>query len=71
MSTVTEIATIPLKADATFEDSASAAGKVWASVVDTIAEQHGYQRLYYGREVENDKNLHLMVDVRKKMPWNS
>ena len=65
MPIVTEIATIPLKADATFEDSASPAGKVWASVIDTIAEQNGYQRLYYGREVEDSKNLHLVVDVRR------
>ena len=64
MSIATEVASIPLKAGARFEDVNSHAGKVWASVIDIIARQPGFQRLYYGREIENDKNITLVVDVR-------
>ncbi|KAK4693665.1 hypothetical protein P7C71_g3776, partial [Lecanoromycetidae sp. Uapishka_2] len=58
----TEIATIPLSAGANIEDPSSAAGKVWQATLDTVSQQDGYQRAYYGREVENQSVLQFFVD---------
>ena len=63
MAPVTEIATIPLQTGAKIEDLNSPAGKVWTSTINTVAEQDGYQGLYYGRELENPSTVQLLVDV--------
>ena len=61
MAPATEIATIPLTAGSKIEDPESPAGKVWQSTIDTVSSQPGYQRLYYGREVENPSVVQLFV----------
>lgn len=61
MAPATEIATLPLAAGATIEDPNSSAGKVWQSTLDTVSAQDGYQRAYYGREVENPSVVQLLV----------
>lgn len=61
MAPATEIATFPVAAGATIEDSSSSAGKAWQSILDTVAAQDGYQRLYYGREVENPSVVQLLI----------
>ena len=61
MAPATELATIPLTSGAEIEDPASPAGKVWQSALDTIAQQDGFQRAYWGREVENPSVLQLFV----------
>lgn len=58
----TEIATIPLQAGATIEDAETPAGKIWNATLDTISQQDGYQRCYYGRQVEAPTSLDLFVD---------
>lgn len=57
----TEIATLPLSAGANIEDHSSAAGKVWQATLDTVSQQEGFQRAYYGREVENQSVLQFLV----------
>ena len=61
MAPATEIATMPLIAGATIEDHDSSAGKVWQSTLDTVSAQDGFQRAYYGREVENQSVLQLLI----------
>ena len=61
MAPATEIATLPLIAGATIEDSDSSAGKVWQSTLDTVSAQDGFQRAYYGREVENQSVVQLLI----------
>lgn len=61
MAPATELATIPLASGAAIEDSNSPAGKVWQSTLDTVSQQDGYQRIYYGREVENPSVLQLFI----------
>lgn len=62
MAPATELATIPLASGAAIEDPNSPAGKVWQSTLDTVSQQDGYQRIYYGREVENPSVLQLFID---------
>ena len=61
MAPATEIATMPLIAGAAIEDPDSSAGKVWQSTLDTVSAQDGFQRAYYGREVENQSVLQLLI----------
>lgn len=61
MAPVTEIATFPLAAGATIEDANSPAGKVWRSALDTVSAQDGFQKAYYGREVEDPSVLQFFV----------
>ncbi|KAL2058849.1 hypothetical protein ABVK25_000141 [Lepraria finkii] len=37
------------------------AGKVWQSTLDTVSQQDGFQRAYYGREIENPSVVQLLV----------
>ncbi|MCJ1273232.1 hypothetical protein MMC21_001022 [Puttea exsequens] len=62
MVPATEFATLPLAVGAEVEDLSSEAGKVWHSSLDTVSQQDGFQRLYWGREVENDNVLNLFID---------
>ena len=57
----TEIALIPLQIGATIEDADSPAGQIWKSTLDTVKAQEGFQRCYYGREVEATNKLHFFV----------
>ena len=61
MAPATEIATLPLASGAAIEDPNSSAGKVWQSTLDTVSQQDGFQRAYYGREVENPSVLQLFI----------
>ncbi|CAD6573718.1 MAG: hypothetical protein ASARMPREDX12_006216 [Alectoria sarmentosa] len=61
MAPATELATIPLASGAAIEDADSPAGKVWQSTLDTVSQQDGFQRAYYGREVENQSVLQLFI----------
>ena len=58
----TEIATLPLQAGATIEDPETPAGKIWSATLDTVSQQDGFQRCYYGRHVEAQTSLDLFVD---------
>ncbi|KAL9637211.1 MAG: hypothetical protein Q9164_002338 [Protoblastenia rupestris] len=62
MPPVTELATLPLQTGAEIENPNSPAGKVWTATLDTVSQQPGYQRAYYGRELENPSLLQLFVD---------
>lgn len=56
MPPVTEIALLYVKPDATIEDSSSPSGQQLRKVFDFVAGQKGFQRQYYGRQLE-DPNL--------------
>lgn len=62
MAPATELATIPIASGAAVEDPNSSAGKVWQSTLDTVSQQDGFQRLYWGREVENQSVIQLFID---------
>ena len=61
MAPATEIAILPLFAGATIEEPDSPPGKVWQSTLDTVSAQDGFQRAYYGREVENQSVVQLLI----------
>lgn len=67
MAPATEIATLPLDAGANLEDPQSSSSKIWQSALDTISQQDGYQRLYWGRQVENPQIMMLLVG--KELPY--
>lgn len=60
----TEIALLPLVAGADIEDPNSSAGKVWQSTLDTIAAQPGYKGAFWGRQIENNSILELLIGIR-------
>ena len=62
MAPVTEMVTMTLQTGAAIEDPNSPSGRVWAECHDTISQQPGYQRAYYGRQLENPSLLQLLVD---------
>ena len=58
----TEIAIFPLKEGKIPDDATSQAGQVLKDTLDTLMEQKGVQRAYWGREIENAKTFRLFVD---------
>lgn len=61
MAPATEIAALPLIPGAQIEDPSAPAGAVWKSTIDTLLAQEGFQRAYWGRQVENPSVLELLV----------
>ncbi len=62
MPAATEIALIFLKADATIEDASSPAGQHLRKCMDFVAGQKGFQRQYYGRQLEDPRLLVWTLD---------
>ena len=62
MAPATEIAVIFLKPDATIEDASSPAGQQFAKCRDVLKVQKGYQRQYWGRQMEDPKLLIWTID---------
>lgn len=62
MAQATEIANLRLDAIANLEDPQSSSGAIWQSTMDTVSQQDGYQRLYWGRQVEDPHILTMLVD---------
>lgn len=58
----TEIAILRLQAGKRPDDASSGPGQIFKDALDTLTEQPGFQRAYWGREVENPDNLRLFVD---------
>ena len=61
MAPVTEIARLPLITSADVDDPSSSSGKIWQDTILTLSSQDGFQRAYYGREVEDQSLLHLLI----------
>ena len=58
---VTEIAILTLKPDTTIEDASTPAGQIFSQMLKTIRSQTGFQRQYWGRQLENANHLVLSV----------
>ena len=58
----TEIAIFQLKEGKSPEDANSAAGQVLKDTLNTLTEQKGFQRAYFGTELENPNTFRLFVD---------
>jgi hypothetical protein len=63
MSPVTEIATLFLKAGTDIEDQSSPTSKIAQEAFSTISSQPGFQRIYYGPELEDASLLQLFIGV--------
>jgi hypothetical protein len=61
MSPVTEIATLFLKAGIDLEDPSSLPAKAAQEAFNTISSQPGFQRIYYGPELEDSSILQLFI----------
>ena len=57
----TEIAIVSLIEDATIEDKESHSGTIWQESLATVANQTGFQKLYWGRHVENPSIVSILV----------
>lgn len=58
----TEVAIFQLKNGKTPEDANSATGQVLKDTLNTLTEQKGFQRAYWGTESENPGTFRLFVD---------
>ncbi|KAK4944480.1 hypothetical protein LTR10_016154 [Elasticomyces elasticus] len=54
MTPTTEVALIPLAEGQNPDDPTSAAGQTLKACFETVSKQDGYQRAYWGRQVENN-----------------
>lgn len=63
MAPATEIAVFPLNAGVNLDDPKSASGAIWQSTLDTVSQQDGYQRLYWGRQIENPQILTILIGI--------
>jgi len=57
----TEIAVMTFKAGATVEDPSSSAAQAFQHMLKTISQQEGFQRVFWGRRVENESEVQLLV----------
>lgn len=60
-SPVTIISTLPIRSGVTIEDESFHPGKLWRDYICTIGVQSGFQRVYWGRQVENENLVDLFV----------
>lgn len=59
-----EVALLPLLPGADIEDPNSSAGQIWQASLDTIAAQPGYKGAFWGRQIENNSMLELLVGIQ-------
>ena len=64
MAPATEVARFALPAGTNIDDASTPAGKVWQSTVDTVKSQPGCQRVYYGRKVEAQNSVDLLIGTK-------
>lgn len=57
----TEIAVLPLKAGSTIEEPSSPAGQAFHYMLDTVSQQKGFQRACWGRRIESESEVQLLV----------
>ncbi|TVY37514.1 hypothetical protein LSUB1_G003464 [Lachnellula subtilissima] len=61
-SPVTECATITLKPGIDLETSGTDSAQAWSETLSTVAKQAGYQRSYWGRQLENPNIVVWLID---------
>ncbi|PKY03534.1 hypothetical protein P168DRAFT_327593 [Aspergillus campestris IBT 28561] len=61
----TQMIILPIKATATIEDVSTPDGQLWTQILDTLEAWPGFQRLYWGRHVEEPDvtELHVVRDT--------
>ncbi|KAI9760799.1 MAG: hypothetical protein M4579_001429 [Chaenotheca gracillima] len=60
---ITEVARLPFAPGSTFEDPSTPTGQIWhEEFLAVLQRQPGYQRLYYGRQIESPNEVLLMID---------
>lgn len=62
-SSVTQIVYLVISADKDLKDKATETGTIWLQALDTIEGSAGYQRLYWGRSVEQPEKVQLHVGM--------
>lgn len=63
MSQATEIASFSLVPNSNVDDESSDASEVIKSSITTVSGQEGFQAAYYGRYVEREDMLQLVVGM--------
>ena len=57
----TQMILLPIKATATIENVSTPDGQLWTQILDTLEAWPGFQRLYWGRHVEEADVTELHV----------
>ncbi len=65
---VTEIALLNLKAGIDVTDESNSAHQVWQDTLFKIAAQFGFQRAYYGTQLEDPSILQLVIGAFALVP---
>lgn len=65
---VTEIDILPISVDFNLDDATSTEGKTWNEILNIIKNARGYQRLYWGRQVETPGNVQLHIGNHRFPP---
>jgi uncharacterized alpha-E superfamily protein len=60
-SPVTEVATITFKPGADLSSPSTPAAKAWSETLSTVSQQDGYQRAYWGHQLENPNIILLLI----------
>lgn len=60
-SPVTEVATITFKPGADLSSPSTPASKAWSETLSTVSQQAGYQRAYWGHQLENPNIVLLLI----------
>ena len=61
MAPATEIATLSVIGAASLEKEGSPSYTIWQELLSTIASQDGYQRTYWGRRIEDQSVVSLLI----------
>lgn len=64
--TTTQIFYLEIDADKQLEDRNAEAGRLWASSLDLLETAQGFQRLYWGRRLEEPHKVQLHIGSQKK-----
>ena len=59
----TQMIILPIKHDATIEESESDEGRVWTAALQFLQQQSGFRRLYWGRHLEEPGKTQIHVGM--------
>jgi hypothetical protein len=61
MAEATQMIIFPNVPSEGLDDPTTKVGKAWHEVVTILKQQPGYQRVYWGRQVETPENIQLHI----------
>ena len=63
MAEATQMIILPIPISSNLDDATSKDGKAWQEVLNFIKKQPGFQRVYWGRQVETPEKVQLHIGI--------